>query len=159
MPYFERKPYADTIAATADMMGKSPPDAPPEPNIVDLATSVLGDGAQTAAHQEGPFRARNPVDPGQVASLTLEIAADTSDGDVMIAFSASDLTGENGVRIPSHMITLTPHHLRLTPGDEDIDIKIEVAVPNGTAPGIYAGRISGQGAEPVTILVEVEVSG
>lgn len=151
MPYFQRKPYLETMTEAA------PKSAPPEERFADLARGVLA--AETAPAQafEGPFRVARPVAPGEEGRVTLSIAADDRGGPLTLNFSAEDLRGADGGVIPSGMIALRPERVTVRPGGS-ADVHVDVRPPRDAHPGVYRGRIVGTGTEPLTLLIEVEVA-
>ena len=68
MPYFIRRPYAETTALREP---KSPAD---EVDLLDLAKNVLS--METGPAVEGPFRLRHPLKPGDSGTMILELALD-----------------------------------------------------------------------------------
>lgn len=144
MPYFLRKPYAETFFAV-------PPAAAADPtgDILSLAAGVLAQemsGAGTAAGTgaaSGPFRLRKTLAPGQSGDMVLTLAQDGGTGPVAARLACSDLVGPSGL-IPAARITIDPPTLVLSPGAGS-DVRITVAAPPGTPPGLYVGVLSSVG--------------
>lgn len=158
VPYFQRKPYLQTVAAAT---GLAPPVQTPksaEPTILDLATSVLTQETSNSVASDGPFRARHPVKAGQSSSLTLTLACDVGGDFMTIDFKPFDMRGPEGGHIPQTCVTVSPGRVKLGPVSS-CDVTIEIAVPEGSSAGIYTGELDGHGSERLKIDIEIEVTG
>lgn len=143
MPYFIRQPYAATQRQA---------EAIETPDILALASDVLA--RETSTPIPHPLRIRTPLQPGGTGSMVLGFTAEQ--GPVAARLSATDLAGPNGV-IAEEALALHPSTLALAPG-EAADVKVSVAVPAGTRPGVYRGRITSAGADGFTAPIEVVVA-
>ena len=103
LPYFIRRPYAET---TALLEPKSPAD---EVDLLDLAKNVLS--METGPAVDGPFRLRRPLQPGDSGTMILELALDEGTTSVTVSLAASNLIGP-GSRIGAELVRISPsnHH-------------------------------------------------
>ncbi len=147
MPYFKRRPYAE--------MQSTHPSAPPVPfpDILALAGEVLAQ--ETEDQTEGPFRMRSPAAPGTTGWIVLDVAADPGPALPALRLVPSDLVGPAG-RIAASQIRVDPQMMPAAPLQEMV---ISVAVPPGTAAGLYSGTVTALGPDGFTLRIEVPVSG
>lgn len=158
MPYFERKPWAESVGKVDVPEVLTEHMAPPavdEAGIVDIAQEVLSAETGPQHPLDGPYRCREVLRPGGEGRMVLEVAADRNGGPLTLDLSPSDLRSGQHV-LPSNRVAVTPSHLSIPPGGA---ARFEVAftIPMGAVPGLYSGRIIGTGPEPVSFLIEVEV--
>ncbi len=154
MPYFERRPYREMMTEDAAARG----GVAPEEAFAGLAREVLS--SETAPRQaiDGPFRVVRPTAPGETGRLTLSIAADERGGPLTLDFTADDLRGpEPGAAIPAGNIAVAPATASVRPGGA-VDVTVTIQAPKDAAPGLYRGRIRGEGTEPLALAVEIEIS-
>ena len=155
MPYFERKLWQDTVDPLTDAGTKR---ARPEVNIAELAQSILNADAGSKHALDGPFRCRKPVRPGDRGVIVLSVSADGKGGPLSLELAAGDLRSRERHIIPSNLVHTEPTHLTIAPGGNG-NFEVHVLVPKETKPGLYSGRVIGEGAEPISFVVEYEVSG
>lgn len=155
MPYFQRKPYQETLAdlATAHT-GKSTPDDTP---FRELARSVLDEETGPKNAIEGPFRCKRPIPPGGSGIITLNFAADDAGDALSVQFTTSDLHGPDGAVLPADLIDVKPEEITLRSGQSQ-DVTITIIVPNEKPAGRYHGRVTALGSEPTSIVIEVDVA-
>lgn len=147
MPYFTRRPYAEMQVAS--------PSAPPvpSPDILALAGEVLA--YETGGATEGTFRMRSPVAPGTTGRIVLNVSADPGPVIPALRLAPSDLVGAAG-RIAASQIRVDPQTMLAAPSQEMV---ISVAVPPGTAAGLYSGTVTAPGPDGFVLRIEVPVSG
>jgi hypothetical protein len=145
MPYFQRKPFADLISATS--AGAEPGAAL---DILELAAGVL---AQETGNGPARFRLRETLTPGGIGTMVLSLAQDEGAQPITIRLSPGDLVGPSG-RIPASQVTLDPDCVVFGSGGER-DVRVTVAAPPGTAPGIYAGTLTS--ADDAGLLIPFDV--
>lgn len=150
MPYFERKPYLDT--GSTDTVPQ-PPDVP----ITDMARHVLSGETRRKHHLDGPFACSSSTTPGDQATITLEISANSDSGPVHMRFEAGDMVSKAGAAIPASLIYVTPKEMHLLPGGSQ-ELRIVTRVPDLLPAGQYTGRITGMGSEPTAIVVSFDVA-
>lgn len=143
MPYFVREPYARAEAP--------PPPRAEEADVLDIAREVLA----SASRGEPRFRIRDPLRPGGVGEMVIELSAASGAPPLKVSLAASDLVGPRG-RISSDAIEVVPSSLTVLPGTS-ADVRITVAPPPGAAPGLYAGTLAVTGDEALSAPFEAEV--
>lgn len=158
MPYFERKPWLETVQKIAT---PGPSDAAKakvgdEPGIVDIARNVLAAEMRPQYALEGPYRCRETLAPGQSGSIKLEVSADKDGGTLTLDLSPSELRSRDGMVIPPNNIEVHPGLIAVAPSSS-ARFLVEIMVPLQAEPGVYTGRVVGSGPEPVSFLIEVEV--
>ncbi|MGB7243036.1 MAG: hypothetical protein WBC93_13230 [Sulfitobacter sp.] len=157
MPYFERKPYAETfptaVSDAVEALSKADADVP----IMDIAQTVLGQETLRHAEAQGPFRAKQAVAPGGVAAMVLSLSAPEGATAIALDLTATDLRGPGGARIPKEGVSLSPVHVVLSAA-EPVDVRVEIQVPDEVPPGGYAGHIDGRGSDRLAIAIEMDVS-
>ena len=158
MPYFERKPWLESVQEVAKA---GPPDAviamgENEPGIGDIARDVLSAEMGPQYALDGPYRCRQTLAPGQSGSITLEVSADSAVSALTLDLSPGDLRSRSGAIIPANKIEVWPGQITVAPGTSARFV-VEILVPLQTEPGIYTGRVIGSGPEPLSFLIEVEV--
>jgi len=147
MPYFTRRSYAETVAASTA--------APrPEAGVVALAENVLAEAAAGGA-VIGPFRLRRPVAPGAEGSTLLEIAPEARGGRMRLRLTPGTLRSGDEL-IEAARVALDPATLELGDGVPG-RVRVTVAPPAGATPGIYRGMITAGGDARFAVAIEVEV--
>lgn len=149
MPYFQRKPYAETVQS-------GPVAANSAGDILDLASRVLAQEMVVPAASEGPFRLRRSLAPGQSGSMVLTLAQDGGTLPLATRLSCSDLVGPSG-RIAASQVRLHPAMVVLGPGAAS-DLRVTVTAAPGTAPGLYVGTLTSPDDAGLSIRVEVPVT-
>ena len=147
MPYFIRQPYARTAVSR----GNGDPSA--ETDILELARDVLA--SETGEDLTRPFRIRDPLRPGGLGTMVLELALDGASPACTVDLAASDLTGA-GSRIGSNSVRISPSTLTLPIG-APADVAVTVQAPPEARPGLYAGTIFATGEETFAIPFQVEI--
>lgn len=147
MPYFTRRPYAETATVPA-----APPGAPTD--FLALARDALSPAAGTPVRQ--PLRVRAPIRPGGSGAMTLDLALEEAGSPVAVSLSASDLVGPAG-RIPAAAIRIAPASLTLSP-DGAAPVEVTVHAPAQASPGRYAGTLVVTGDERLVLPIEAVVS-
>jgi len=82
----------------------------------------------------------SPARAGTIAELFLSLENDGDTPTEEFAFHATDLVDPNGHRIMAKQISCTPSSLVIAPHDR-AQLAISVAVPDGTASGVYTGLL------------------
>jgi hypothetical protein len=147
LPYFIRRPYAETSALRQP---ESPAD---EVDLLDLAKNVLS--VETGRAVEGQFRLRGRLQPGDSGTMVLELALDEGTTSVTISLTASDLAGP-GLPIPAESVQICPSTLTLFAG-ASAEVTVTVLAPPDARPGLYAGILSATGDETFAIGIQAEV--
>lgn len=158
MPYFERKPWLETVqeVTKAGPPGDAMLTGEDEPGIGDIARDVLSAETGPQHALDGPYRCRETMSPGQSGSITLEVSADSAGGALTLDLSPGDLRSRSGAIIPANKIKVRPDHLAIAPGSNGRFV-VDILVPLQSKPAIYTGRVIGSGPEPVSFQIEVEV--
>jgi len=148
MPYFTRRPYADTALPAA-------PAAPAE--VVDIMALAQGVLAADAGRRgaEAPLRIRRPMAPGGRGAMLLDLALQPGEAPVSLSLAAGDLVGD-GIRIPATAVRISPATLTLRPG-APVEIEVAVLPPADAAPGRYAGTLAATGGEAFVLPFEAEI--
>jgi hypothetical protein len=155
MPYFQRKPYAQTpqqvpsAGAAADLAA----GLAEAPDILQIASGVLSEQPLPAA--TGPFRLRQPIRAGQSGTMVLTLWNDGGAESVVTRLVAGDLLGPGG-RIPAAQVRVEPAAVSLSAGSA-CDVRVTVTASPGTMPGLYLGQLQGDGVSGIAIPVEVPV--
>lgn len=156
MPYFTRRPYAETVARVSAAPSADLPVAAPSADPVDmlaLAEEVLA--AETGRAGEAPLRIRRPLQPGGRGAMLLELALEPGEAPLTLGLAASDLVGPGG-RIPAGAVRISPASLTLRP-DAPAEVEVSVTAPPDAAPGRYAGTLSATGGETFALPFEAEL--
>jgi len=142
-------------------------------SLIDTLVQVLGQRsdrlaqlvAQTAAASGTPndgntetvllLRARQPVQAGDVAQMSLRLMNDDSAKDECALF-ATDLIGFSGRRIPASHVRVSPNPTSI-PAEGSTDVQVEVRVPSGTPAGCYTGLLQTEDGDSLRALVQVRV--
>jgi len=153
MPYFERKPWqaAEHNVSSMDGVGADGPL-----DFARAAQRVLAQEAQRKQRAIGPFRTRQPAQPGGQARLRLSISAHDGSGAFELKFTCSDLTADEGRVIPAHNVRFSPEDVHAENGARVV-VEVLVDVPRATLPGAYSGHVAGEGSENVNFDIVVEV--
>ncbi len=147
MPYFIRRPYAETTALREP---KSPAD---EVDLLDLAKNVLS--METGPAVEGPFRLRHPLKPGDIGTLILELALDEGTASVKVSLAASNLIGP-GSRIAAESVRISPSTITLSTG-APAEVTVTVQAPADARAGLYTGTLSATGDDTFAIGIQAEI--
>lgn len=147
MPYFIRRPYAET-SALRQMESRAD-----EVDLLDLAKDVLT--LETGRTAEGQFCLRDPLEPGERGAMVLEMAVDEATPPITISLTASDLVGP-GSRISAESVRVSPSTLTLFTGIS-ADVTVTVLAPADARPGVYRGTLSATGDESFTVGIQAEV--
>ncbi len=147
MPYFIRRPYAETGALRRT---ESRAD---EVDLLDLAKDVLTLELSRAA--DGQFRLRDPLQPGERGAMVLEMAVDEGTPPITISLTASDLVGP-GSRISAESVQISPSTLTLFSGIS-AEVAVTVLAPADARPGVYTGTLSATGDETFAVGIQAEV--
>jgi hypothetical protein len=152
MPYFQRKPYAETVAR-GTATSPSPADSAAT-DILDMAADVLA--RETPGNDAyGPFRLRQTVPAGQTGAMVLGMMPESGLESALLRLLPGDFVGPAG-RIPASAVTLDPPVLQLESGAGS-DLRITIAAPVGTLPGLYSGLLTSVNDPAITIRIEVPV--
>lgn len=155
MPYFMRKPYADTLVRPLDARPPGPPAeeaAEAAPSIMALARSVLAETGEAGAET---VRLRAPVAPGGEGTARLRLSAEDGAGPVDLRLAPRMLRRDGSV-IEASAVVLAPDAVRIAPG-RPVEVTVRVRPPRDAAQGLYAGTIRAEGDERFDIPLEVEV--
>jgi hypothetical protein len=147
LPYFIRRPYAETSALRQP---ESPAD---EVDLLDLAKNVLS--LETGRTVEGPFRLRGPLQPGDSGTMVLELALDEGIAPVTISLAASDLVGP-GSRITAESVRISPSTITLVTG-ASAEVTVTIQAPPNARPGLYIGTLSATGDDTFAIGIQAEI--
>jgi hypothetical protein len=147
MPYFIRRPH--TPASTP----RETNDRSAEVDILELAKGVLA--SESGEGETRPFRIREPLRPGGLGAMILELALDRGWPARTINLAASDLVGTSS-RIGSGSVRISPAILTVSTG-APADITVTVQAPPGARPGLYVGTVTATGDESFVIPFQVEV--
>lgn len=153
MPYFVRKSWHETQASVSEPAANLPMS---ESNAVEIARSVLAHETEDHWQSDGPFRCRTPVCAGETAKIVLSVEANGSHRALSVAMSAGHLRARSGGIIPTGMVRLDPSDFLVEPGKSQ-SLEVKIMVPDEAEPGVYSGRVTGCGEEPINFLIEVEV--
>ena len=96
-----------------------------------------------------------PVAAGEVTRLLLNLENDDDQADEC-GIHVTDLIGPSGHRLPASHVRVSPNPSRI-PAHGAADIRVEVRIPSGTAPGWYTGLLQTDDGESVRALVRVQV--
>lgn len=148
MPYFKRSLFAE--------MQKAPPQAPrlESDEILGAASEVLAlDG--TRQTNEGPFRLRSVLRPGESGQIVLGISADADGPTTTVRLVPGDLISNSG-RIEAAQVKVEPSVLAIGPGGSQ-DVTVAITVPPDLSPGRYVGPLTASGEHGFVAALEVIV--
>ena len=146
MPYFIRRSYDETIAATSPVA--------PETDVVALAEHVLAE-APAGTAVLGPFRIRRAVAAGSKGETVLEFAPEERDAPMRLRLTPGALRSGDDLLGASY-VEVDPDALDLGSGSPG-RVRVRVSPPDGTPPGTYRGVIAAEGDARFAVAIEVEV--
>jgi len=117
------------------------------------ATQGGGDGDSRSIRVLSTSR---PVAAGDVTHLLLNLENDDDRPDEC-GLHVTDLVGPAGARLPSSHVRVSPNPARI-PAHGSTEIRVEIRIPSGTAPGGYTGLLQADDGEALRALMEVRVS-
>ena len=177
MPYFQRKPYAEMMAAATQVpAGLVAPGAGPQAPLLERAAAILKEeSTQLPKHSTAPpvalpgspavpavlpeglvvLQPKAPARPGQTATLVISVANESGQATVCTV-SVTDLVSASGGRIGGSQVRISPRQAPVAPGAA-ADVGIAIDVPPETPPAQYAGLLVVSGFETVHAVLTVSV--
>lgn len=157
MPYFKRKPYAETLRdAEAAVEPLVRPTQEHGKSILALASAVLAEETNSGSEVEGPFRVGRPIGPGETGKMTLCYADALARGAINLNLTCAGLATASGDRISAENVRIEPERLRIPPGGSE-DVNVTILAPGDANDGLYSGKVISSGDMVTVSEIECEI--